>query len=194
MIKQIAGRAGRRNSPWPEGRVACRAASDVPLLRQALDVKLEDMRTDTAGLFPEFEHLEARGTTLPSTSFEEIYAPRGWRWNACVSGQPFCQWVVTGCSATNAQVFAGQLPEATLPQLLTRFGEEARLDGTYFFCKLEPFVRVAKLLERVQPAQPRPQSNLPCSRVHGFPECTGMCYTPWTAVLLGSQSRRTLCL
>ena len=46
-------------------------------------------------------------------------------------------------------MFAGQVPELSLPELLTRFGEEARLDGTYFFCKQESVLDIAKLLERV---------------------------------------------
>ena len=31
--------------------------------------------------------------------------------------------------------FAGQLPGETFPSVLKRFGGEARIDGTFFFCK-----------------------------------------------------------
>ena len=33
MVKQIAGRAGRRNSPFPEGLVTCRDPVDMDYLR-----------------------------------------------------------------------------------------------------------------------------------------------------------------
>jgi hypothetical protein len=57
-IKQIAGRAGRRNSDFSEGRVTCLDRGDVRQLREALATPLTDLKTDRAGLFPEFEHLE----------------------------------------------------------------------------------------------------------------------------------------
>lgn len=49
-----------------------------------------------------------------------------------------------------AQVFAGQVPELSFPEVLTKFGEEARLDGTYFFCKQDSVLSIAKLLEQVR--------------------------------------------
>ncbi|KAK9817863.1 hypothetical protein WJX72_003314 [[Myrmecia] bisecta] len=104
QIKQIAGRAGRRNSQYNKGVVTCLNKADMPRLREALDTPLEDLSTPAAGLFPEFEHLE---------------------------------------------MFAGQLPEESFARLLTRFGEEARLDGTYFFCKQDSVIHLAKLLSRV---------------------------------------------
>ena len=39
MLKQIAGRAGRRSSQWPAGLATCRDADDVPRLQEALDVR-----------------------------------------------------------------------------------------------------------------------------------------------------------
>lgn len=60
QLKQIAGRAGRRNSAWGEGLATCRMRADVPSLKAALAVPLADMSTPHAGLFPEFEHLEVR--------------------------------------------------------------------------------------------------------------------------------------
>lgn len=51
--------------------------------------------------------------------------------------------------AANAQVFAGQMPEATFPEVLGRFSEEARLDGTYFLCKQDDMATLARALEKV---------------------------------------------
>jgi hypothetical protein len=39
MMKQIAGRAGRRSSQWPNGLATCRNASDVAKLQEALAVR-----------------------------------------------------------------------------------------------------------------------------------------------------------
>lgn len=106
QLKQIAGRAGRRNSAWGgTGLATCRLGSDVKRLQAALDVPLDDMSTPHAGLFPEFEHLE---------------------------------------------VFAGQVPELSFPEVLARFGQEARLDGTYFLCQQEALLALAKALEQVK--------------------------------------------
>lgn len=38
MLKQIAGRAGRRSSQWSEGLATCLNAGDVPRLQEAIDV------------------------------------------------------------------------------------------------------------------------------------------------------------
>ena len=40
MMKQIAGRAGRRSSQWPNGLATCRNASDVARLQEALAVRM----------------------------------------------------------------------------------------------------------------------------------------------------------
>ncbi len=71
QLKQIAGRAGRRNSAWGEGLATCRMRADVPSLKAALAVPLADMSTPHAGLFPEFEHLEVR----PSSETSLMDAP-----------------------------------------------------------------------------------------------------------------------
>lgn len=38
MMKQIAGRAGRRSSQWPNGLATCLNPADVPRLQEALAV------------------------------------------------------------------------------------------------------------------------------------------------------------
>ena len=46
-------------------------------------------------------------------------------------------------------MFAGQLPDVSFPDLLTRLGEEARLGGSYFLCQQDDTMRIAKALEQV---------------------------------------------
>lgn len=63
----------------------------------------------------------------------------------CSQSLPQC------CLFIAAQVFAGQVPELNFHELLVKFGEEARLDGTYFFCKMESVLEIARNLETVRP-------------------------------------------
>ena len=58
MLKQIAGRSGRRNSEYAEGLATALRDADVKTLRKALDAPPSALKTPSAGLFPEFEHLE----------------------------------------------------------------------------------------------------------------------------------------
>jgi hypothetical protein len=59
LVKQIAGRAGRRNSPWPDGAATTLNPKDLPALRKALASPLAALRTPRAGLAPDAEALEA---------------------------------------------------------------------------------------------------------------------------------------
>ncbi|BDA46196.1 ATP-dependent RNA helicase SUPV3L1, mitochondrial [Coccomyxa sp. Obi] len=104
QVKQIAGRAGRRNSVYGQGLVTCLNKSDIARLQEAIATPLEALSTPTAGLFPEFEQLEA---------------------------------------------FAGNQLEQDFHTILTRFGAEARVDGTYMFCKQESVIQAARLLAKV---------------------------------------------
>ncbi|XP_002967973.2 DExH-box ATP-dependent RNA helicase DExH18, mitochondrial [Selaginella moellendorffii] len=102
QVKQIAGRAGRRGSLYPEGQVTTLYASDIPYLVECMKQPFED--APSAGLFPVFEQLE---------------------------------------------LFASQLPDITFSQLLDRFSEHCRLDGTYFLCKNDNLKKVAAALDAI---------------------------------------------
>jgi ATP-dependent RNA helicase SUPV3L1/SUV3 len=54
-IKQIAGRAGRYQSIYPNGTVACLRAEDMRTLKRGLQVR--DKRIPSAGLFPSVDEL-----------------------------------------------------------------------------------------------------------------------------------------
>jgi ATP-dependent RNA helicase SUPV3L1/SUV3 len=61
-VKQIAGRAGRRNSPYPEGLVTCRDPRDLKHIQQCLT---EDVASiEKAGLIPTASHLELFGKAI----------------------------------------------------------------------------------------------------------------------------------
>ena len=63
-----------------------------------------------------------------------------------------------------AQVYAGQLPDVPFPDLLTRFGEEARLGGSYFLCQQDDVMRIARELEAVRYTLPVGLAQ-PCSPI-----------------------------
>ncbi|CAL0298996.1 unnamed protein product [Lupinus luteus] len=47
------------------------------------------------------------------------------------------------------ELFAGQLPNMTFSQLLEKFGENCRLDGSYFLCRHDHIKKIANMLERI---------------------------------------------
>ncbi|KAK7266413.1 hypothetical protein RIF29_19057 [Crotalaria pallida] len=53
---------------------------------------------------------------------------------------PFCEQV---------ELFAGQLPDMTFSPLLEKFGENCRLDGSYFLCRLDHIKKIVNMLERI---------------------------------------------
>lgn len=103
QVKQIAGRAGRRGSRYPDGLTTTLHLDDLSYLIECLKKPFDEVTK--VGLFPFFEQVE---------------------------------------------LFAGQLPKITFPQLLEKFGENCRLDGSYFLCKHDHIKKVANMLEKVQ--------------------------------------------
>lgn len=55
-VKQIAGRAGRRNSPYPIGEVTCRDPRDLQHIQDCLNMEIKPIRQ--AGLLPTAGHIE----------------------------------------------------------------------------------------------------------------------------------------
>ncbi|KAL5805555.1 hypothetical protein ACOSQ4_028288 [Xanthoceras sorbifolium] len=103
QVKQIAGRAGRRGSIYPDGLTTTLQLDDLDYLIECLKLPFEDVQK--VGLFPFYEQIE---------------------------------------------LFAGQLPNITFRKLLEKFGENCRLDGSYFLCRHDHIKKVANMLEKVQ--------------------------------------------
>ncbi|KVI08607.1 DExH-box ATP-dependent RNA helicase DExH18, mitochondrial [Cynara cardunculus var. scolymus] len=103
QVKQIAGRAGRRGSIYPDGLTTTLQQDDLDYLIECLQKPFDEVKK--IGLFPYFEQVE---------------------------------------------LFAGQISDITFAQLLQKFGENCRLDGSYFLCKHEHIKKVANMLEKVQ--------------------------------------------
>ena len=64
MVKQISGRAGRRNSPFPEGEVTCRSPEDMAHLRKCMSTPVSPIQS--AGLVPTAGHVEMFHQTISS--------------------------------------------------------------------------------------------------------------------------------
>lgn len=74
LVKQIAGRAGRRSSAYPQGYVTCLEPEEAGALRAAIDLPNSAMVTHVAGLTPEFEQIELLAGQRPGAKLEG--APR----------------------------------------------------------------------------------------------------------------------
>lgn len=72
-VKQIAGRAGRRNSPFPDGEVTARDPRDMEHLRQCMSTEIPPIRQ--AGLMPTAAHIELFHAALQAGLGAEAKAP-----------------------------------------------------------------------------------------------------------------------
>lgn len=70
QVKQIAGRAGRRNSSHPEGLATTFMPEDLPKLREAMAAPMDT--AEKGGLFPIFEQMELFAGQLPDVRFPEL--------------------------------------------------------------------------------------------------------------------------
>jgi ATP-dependent RNA helicase SUPV3L1/SUV3 len=61
-IKQISGRAGRRNSIYPNGEVTTRCPEDMEYLRKCMETEIPSV--ERAGLMPTANHIDAFSSTL----------------------------------------------------------------------------------------------------------------------------------
>ncbi|CAM6091766.1 unnamed protein product [Calypogeia fissa] len=69
-IKQIAGRAGRFGSMFPNGEVTCLISEDLPLLHGSLSTPSIPLKA--AGLLPAFDFFALYSTLHPDMTFAEI--------------------------------------------------------------------------------------------------------------------------
>ncbi|XP_078444548.1 ATP-dependent RNA helicase [Wolffia australiana] len=70
QVKQIAGRAGRRGSRYPDGLVTTFAAADLEYLVECLQRPFEE--APQAGLFPLFEQVELFASQFPELPFSQL--------------------------------------------------------------------------------------------------------------------------
>lgn len=68
-VKQISGRAGRRNSPYPNGEVTCRDPRDLPYIRQCLTTDIPPI--EQAALLPTSNHIKLFSDALHSSDLDQ---------------------------------------------------------------------------------------------------------------------------
>jgi ATP-dependent RNA helicase SUPV3L1/SUV3 len=68
-VKQIAGRAGRRNSQYPIGEVTCRDPRDLEYVRKCMLTEIEPITK--AGLMPTSAHMERFASALQTFNEDE---------------------------------------------------------------------------------------------------------------------------
>jgi ATP-dependent RNA helicase SUPV3L1/SUV3 len=61
-VKQISGRAGRRNSIYPNGEVTTRCPEDMEYLKKCMETEIDSV--ERAGLLPTANHIEAFSSAL----------------------------------------------------------------------------------------------------------------------------------
>ncbi|GMI10843.1 hypothetical protein TrVE_jg617 [Triparma verrucosa] len=72
LVKQIAGRAGRRNSVYKHGAVTCRRKEDMRHLRKMLETDITPI--ERAGLLPNVQHVEAFADVTGIESMSELFS------------------------------------------------------------------------------------------------------------------------
>ncbi|CAH2079920.1 unnamed protein product [Thlaspi arvense] len=70
QVKQIAGRAGRRGSRYPDGLTTTLNSEDLAYLIECLQQPFDEV--NKVGLFPFFEQIELFAAKLPDMSFAEL--------------------------------------------------------------------------------------------------------------------------
>eukprot|EP00978_Attheya_sp_CCMP212_P015637 scaffold40295_cov46-Attheya_sp.AAC.5 len=71
-VKQISGRAGRKNSPFPSGEVTCRDPRDLEYVKSCMHTEIKSV--EKAGLLPTASHIEVFSDAVQSqiTGQEEL--------------------------------------------------------------------------------------------------------------------------
>ena len=88
QVKQIAGRAGRRGSRYPDGLTTTLHLEGLDYLIECLKQPFEDVRK--GGLFRFFEQVELSAGQLPNVTFCHLLEKFGE--NCCLDGSYFlCQ-------------------------------------------------------------------------------------------------------
>lgn len=121
-VKQISGRAGRRNSPYPDGIVTCRAPEDMEYLMQCLNSDIEPI--EHAGLLPSSHSIQ---------EFSDALSTFG---------------TMSSGDSTNTNEI-GHKSFDDLYVILQKFMEMATLQGDFHLCRQTALLRIAKFLADV---------------------------------------------
>ena len=139
-IKQISGRAGRRNSPYPNGEVTCLDFRDLGYIRRCLSTEVEPLRK--AALVPTEAHIELFAQAIHSYTSKSAN-------ESSVMNQPDLHEILRQFSAmatVKGDFFLGRQNEmATIAKRLKNI--PIRLRDAYTMCLSPTTESSLKLLE-----------------------------------------------
>ena len=172
-VKQIGGRAGRRNSPYPQGFVTCRDDNDIQYIQTCIQTDIGPITK--AGLMPMADHLEAFRDTLETTGLmHKGDHPSEYDFGLDASNKEDNTTNKLTITNNTSQWGQGSVSPRRndLYHVLKSFAELANVEGDYFLRRSESMMEIAQLLEDV---------DLPLQQKYMF------CISP---VSLGSQQSK----
>ena len=127
-IKQISGRAGRRNSPYPHGEVTCRDPRDLEYIRDCLATDIEPITR--AALVPTESHIESFSEEMKA--YDQFGGKEKEMDNTSSIG-------TTTAAATTID----------LHEILRQFGAMATVKGDFFLGRQTEMATIAKQLKEI---------------------------------------------
>ncbi|KAG0499637.1 hypothetical protein HPP92_004328 [Vanilla planifolia] len=152
QVKQIAGRAGRRGSRYPDGLVTTYLLDDLDYLIECLKQPFEEVTK--VGLFPFFEQVELFAAQFSSLSFSKLMD--AFRMKCRLDGSYFF------CHHTNVKKVANMLEKV----------QGLSLEERYNFCFAPVNVRDPKAMFHLLRFAEHYSQNRPVGIAMGVPKCS----------------------
>jgi ATP-dependent RNA helicase SUPV3L1/SUV3 len=133
-IKQISGRAGRRNSPFPNGEVSCRDYRDLGYIRRCLSSEIEPLRK--AALVPTEAHIELFADAIRAYTFSSNAEGKEIDDNGHGHGH-----------GHSHSLDSHGYPD--LHEILRQFGAMATVKGDFFLGRQNEMATIAKRLTKI---------------------------------------------
>lgn len=144
LVKQIAGRAGRRGTAWEHGRVTVLKPQDRAFIEECLATELPQL--DKAGLHPSWEQFEEFARRLRAGRARmmreglddpDVVDPKALRRAGSEAD--------LSVEGTASHIDGDDVP---FPRLLDHFQQSARVDGSTYF--LSNFATIRALAQRLE--------------------------------------------
>ncbi|KAL2501967.1 ATP-dependent RNA helicase SUV3L [Forsythia ovata] len=152
QVKQIAGRAGRRGSRYPDGLTTTLHLDDLEYLIECLKKPFDDVKK--VGLFPFFEQVELFGAQLPNITFSQLLVKFGE--NCQLDGSYFL------CQHQHVKKIANMLEKVQGLSLEDRFN----------FCFAPCNIRDPKAMYHLLRFASSYAQKLPVNIAMGMPKCS----------------------
>jgi ATP-dependent RNA helicase SUPV3L1/SUV3 len=138
-VKQIAGRAGRRNSPYPNGQVTCRDPRDLEYIRESMENEIDNI--EKAGLLPTAAHIQLFSEALQTYNLDYNDEDDDDEFDTSKSSK---NYKFTGTAQLQPQQRYSDLYRA-----LRQFSAMATVKGYFFLCRQTEMKLVARRLKGI---------------------------------------------